>query len=492
MNFRISLLILVGIIFVIAIGCEDELSNNTRTWPPDELIKESHFIEPSTDTDEQKILYLTGDDYRMGYQHGYWLKQELTEVATFLDTDIVWKAAITLIDIPRSEFDDQSLKELAYNITYDTVMDHCEGIADGSDGAFSVDLCVEMNSVCWILEHLYAIIGGQPPMCSGFVAANEATEGGDLAGKLIHGRNLDWDAMDFILDYPILFVHKPDKGFSYVNMGWPGQVAVLTGMNEHGISVENNENMTENNKNITGRSHLQMFLKVLREASTIDEAIAILNSEPHGTGEICLLSDGKTREAAAIEMNGNRIAIRRMDAEGNVTDHSGNDLGYDNVIWITNHFEDSTIFSEQSRTTDLNDMQDNSVARYTRLQERLTGTSRAGYTAPATYEEGFAYGNIDLEEAAYILRDPKDMRTRTNLPCTEYLTNHSVGNNHNVQSFLFVPEDLHMYVAAGWDDECGQNVLYNPYIGYDLNELFNGQHTGSLGYIDPDYKSYEP
>ena len=42
-------------------------------------------------------------------------------------------------------------------------------------------------------------------------------------------------------------------------------------------------------------------------------------------------------------------------------------------------------------------------------------------------------------------------------------------------------------MAAGWDDEC-VNPIYNPYIGFDLNDLFSGTYTeGLVPTHDPDY-----
>jgi len=468
------------------IACGEDENTDTRTWSHEKLMSGA-FLEEPENTDGMIIAHLTGDAYRMGYQHGVLLKDELYEVMNYLKTDLIWGAAIALLDKDYAELENHSLAYHADNISYQFVKDECEGMIAGSGGIVEYDVCIAMNSVCFVLEHLYPLIGGQPPICSGFAATNEATKD----GKLYHGRNLDWDAMDFILDYPTMFVCKPKSGLAYANVGWPMWVSALTGMNEKGISVESNENMTENNKNYTGRSHLQMLKRVLNECSTLDEALALIESEPHAAGEIFLISDGKTKEAAVVEMNGNRAVYRKLNADGSVVNSQGESFDYSNVVFLTNHFEDPAIINEQSRTSDFDDMQDNSVARYTRLLERLTGTSRGDYTAPSTYAGGYSYGNIDLQESIYILRDPKDMRTRDNLPCTEYLVKHSVGNNHNVQSFVFVPEDMQFWVASGWDEECGKNVLYNPYIGYDLNELLNGNHSGALGYKDPDYKAYD-
>jgi hypothetical protein len=136
-------------------------------------------------------------------------------------------------------------------------------------------------------------------------------------------------------------------------------------------------------------------------------------------------------------------------------------------------------------------MSRNSVTRYARLSERLTGKSYSPHPDLASDAADYAHGKIDVELAIDILRDPVDLRPeneRKCFPCTEHSSGSwAVGNNHNVQSLVLVPEDFTFWLAAGWDDEC-ENPVYNPFIGFDMDELLLGEHNPQgLPTYDPPY-----
>lgn len=491
----LCLSILLSLIFVFIMACDEETDYSqmdTRLWPESQLLKGS-FLEQPSNTNNVQILHLVGDEYRRGYQHGYWLKDQIDSSISYLESDELWSLALAFVQVPFADIENKSMLEHGYNITYDFVKEECEGMVDGSNGVMDMDICIAMNSICFILEFLIPLAGGIPGMCSGLAMINDATE--PMGGKLLHGRNLDWDAMDFILDYPTIIVSKPDGKYTNINVGWPGWISALTGMNEHKISVESNE-LTTDDQNLNGRSHLQMLKKILEEAASLDEALQIIEEEDHATSELFLITDGNTGEAAVVEMTGSHYAVRRMNADGVVTYQDGTEMNMENVLFVTNHAEDPTLLNALGKSTNFDNMGNDSYARYTRILERLTGQSRGGYDPLPTDNPAYSYGNLDVEEVILILRDPKDMRNRTNIPCENYNVFHSVGNNHNVQSFVFVPEDLQFWMAGGWDvdgpDVCGGNVLYSPFVGYDFNELVNGTHSGSLPIYDPAYTAYSP
>lgn len=482
---KLSLTIIIAVVASIITACIEEtyeiLPEDTRLWTHEQLMRNAWLQEPDN-TDGLQIVYLEGDDYRIGYQHATLIKDQILESLDWILSDPLWGVGLVFAETYLIE--GKTIFEWVEMNTYDSIKDQCEAMVEVGEDMVEVDFCLTINSINYVLEHIMSVLPVSYE-CSGFAAANEAT----VDGKLLHGRNLDWDAMKPIIDYPTLFIVNPDDGYTYANIGWPAWASVLTGINEHGISVELNEDGTDA-KDLYATPHIQLLLKVLREASTLDEAIAIIEAADHGTAELFLIADGKTNEAIVVETNAEVITYRRLYSDGTVKDSEGTALDYENVIMVTNHSEDPAMEAYQ-KPSNLENMNNNSVARYTRLLERLTGKSRGPYASLGASAYNNSYGNIDVEEAISILRDPTDMRDRTAVPCNDATVYHSVGNNHNVMSMVFVPEDLHLWLATGEDEECGTNVLYNPFIGYDLNELFAGKkHTGSLPIYDPDYTTY--
>ena len=106
--------------------------------------------------------------------------------------------------------------------------------------------------------------------CSSFAAWGNKTED----GQLLIGRNLDFYAGDAFAKNKIIAFVNPTEGHKFMSVAWPGMIGVVSGMNEHGLTVTIN----------AGKSKIPWIAKtpisiltreILQHASTIDEAIAI-------------------------------------------------------------------------------------------------------------------------------------------------------------------------------------------------------------------------
>tara|TARA_B110000090_G_C12978839_1_gene291952 strand:+ start:96 stop:350 length:255 start_codon:yes stop_codon:yes gene_type:complete len=70
--------------------------------------------------------------------------------------------------------------------------------------------------------------------CSFFGSWGEAS----LDGTTYHMRSLDYDVDGPFKDHPQLTVYHPSDGSNaFANMGWPGSIGTLTGMNEKQMGV---------------------------------------------------------------------------------------------------------------------------------------------------------------------------------------------------------------------------------------------------------------
>src|SRR4030095_138086 len=56
-------------------------------------------------------------------------------------------------------------------------------------------------------------------------------------GRLITGRNFDWEAAEVFSRDRVVIMCDPDDGIPFISLAWAGMVGVVSGMNRAGVSV---------------------------------------------------------------------------------------------------------------------------------------------------------------------------------------------------------------------------------------------------------------
>ncbi|MEW6568304.1 MAG: C45 family autoproteolytic acyltransferase/hydrolase [Chloroflexota bacterium] len=265
--------------------------------------------------------------------------------------------------------------------------------------------------------------------CTNFAAFGPAS----ADGQLWHGRNFDFYGLGAMDRYRVVYIVEPEGRIPFVAIGWPGwggPELVHTAMNAEGISLGYNW-ADSNQEDIAQAPQLWRLLRrVIEEASTLDEAIAILQQGPRFSAANLLIADGKVPEAIVVEMSSTKMTVRRAS---------------DGVIYATNHFVTPEM---QEPIKD-----PNSFARY----QRIGGLLQADY------------GQVDLEKVISFLRDHYDVRTRR-----EELSGDVIAWNINVQSAVFSPTDLTFWVAKGLAP-----AVYGEYVGFSLGDELAGTQAGT-------------
>lgn len=127
------------------------------------------------------------------------------------------------------------------------------------------------------------------------------------------GRNLDFPALDVADKQSMLFIYRPGDGrYKFASVGWPGMVGVLSGMNEHGLALASME-VTRSARLPTAMPYTLLYRTLLERCKTVDEAIALLEKTPRQTANNLMLMDaGGSRAVVEIQPTG--IAVRRGSA----------------------------------------------------------------------------------------------------------------------------------------------------------------------------------
>jgi len=360
------------------------------------------------------VLHLKGSPYEMGYQHGMLTKHLMGKSKGAFDEAVppikggrvgewivkkylLWKLGKMEKYVPE-EFIEE-LKGMADSIT-EREVDYREillyhAMRDIGQVLTRPVRDVSRRLVVWdrsskddrysLLSYPAISNGG----CSSFIALPQATKN----RKLIYGRNFDF-LKEGSLESLITF-YEPDEGNSFVSIGWPGMIGVVSGMNDKGLTVGL---LTAYSKDVSFDGMPSCFLmrKVLQYANNVEEAKEIIIQTKRTGPNIFLLADEK--EALVVECSATKYALRKPQ---------------DSLLYSSNHFLSPIYEKDKKRKKALES--GDSEARYERMEKLLKEK----------------YGQIDVEYGIKILRDDIILKENT------------------LHSVLFLPRTLEFLVAQG-------------------------------------------
>lgn len=139
-------------------------------------------------------------------------------------------------------------------------------------------------------------------------------------GHWVLGRNFDFEGGRIFDNEKIVKWVFPDHGNAFVSIIWAGMVGAVTGVNNKGIYISINAGGSSDFSRV-GTPTTLVLLKVLQEASTIDEAIKTLKEEKTFITDIFVILDQKNGQLYRIEKSPKKMAAILL-REGNViTNH---------------------------------------------------------------------------------------------------------------------------------------------------------------------------
>ena len=273
----------------------------------------------------------------------------------------------------------------------------------------------------------YMLVG-----CTSFAAWGKSS----ATGELIVARNFDfYMGDDFAKNKIVLFV-EPSSGYRFVSLSWPGMMGVVSGMNEHGLSITLNALKGA----IPTSSAMPISLiarHILQHATTIDEAYAIAQKFKSFVSESMLVASAKDGCAAIIEKTPKCTSIYRTE---------------ESHVLCTNHAQSEALRNDKHNLENI--ATSDSPYRYERLQELV-----ARHTP------------IDVEDAIAILRD-----THGKGDCEIGLSNEKALNQLIAfHSVVFEPTKLRLWVStAPWQ--------LGEFVCYDLGKIFSGELCNKESY----------
>ena len=123
------------------------------------------------------------------------------------------------------------------------------------------------------------------------------------------GRNLDFPSFDVADKLSVVQVYRPAGRNAFMAVGWPGMVGVLTGMNEHGLTVANME-VTRGRRLPTAMPYILLYRTVLEDCRTTQEAIDLIKRTSRQTANNLMVMDA-AGDRAVIEITPEAVHVRR-------------------------------------------------------------------------------------------------------------------------------------------------------------------------------------
>ncbi len=372
-----------------------------------------------------KVVWLQGTPYEMGYQHGQLLHDEIASLG---------EDALTLIRFAGRGL---ALANLSEYRSYPYAEQECRGMADSAgDIGMSFEACMVL-AYGDVYQEVFGYTLPQELFwegCSQFVATGDAT----VDGYLYHGSTVDnGSPIDYIINNPIVFVRQPNDGLPHVFVTYPGVVWPNSGLNVASISMGLDTALpsSADDLSFTGASNVQLMSQILQGATTFDEAVDFMVSQPRVRPNIIMTTDGKSRQAGVFEFTGNDFAVRSLQ---------DND-----ILYATNHFLLEEMYEKQAPPNS------SSISRFERYEQLLEPDGRDS-----------VYGSIDPRVMTQVLRDRTDPNTLQASPFEIFDDNASPGGNGSLRQAIFDPQRLHIWVAAGRPP-----VPENPFVCLSLEEL---------------------
>jgi isopenicillin-N N-acyltransferase-like protein len=123
------------------------------------------------------------------------------------------------------------------------------------------------------------------------------------------GRNLDFPSFNIADKSSVILVYKPQGRYQFASVAWPGLVGVLTGMNEHGLTLANME-VSRGPRVPSAMPYTLLYRSVLEHCKTVDEAIEFLRETPRQSANNLMLMDA-SGDRAVVEIRPEGIEVRR-------------------------------------------------------------------------------------------------------------------------------------------------------------------------------------
>lgn len=388
-NGKKGALLTMSVILLMAMACPD-----TSGSTPGKRLGSSFRRAP---VNGWTLVHLEGNPRDLGYQHGYWLAEEIADMK-----------AVSELGLKQSTQKDWSFfrreaRTMMWPHIEEEYREELQGITDGAQAkGQKLDLwdIVAMNG---LLEWEYytkqydrargdtaTVRRSVPERCSAFVATGSYT----ADGKVVIAHN-NWSGYLEGSRWTIVFDIDPSSGYRFIMDGLPGFIASDDdfGINAAGIMITETTITGFEGYDPAGIPEFVRARKAMQYSASIDDFARIMKEGNNGGyANDWLVADRKTNEIASLELGLKHVTLQRT--------HDG--------YFVGANFPKNLKLAQQETTCDVNDSGASCNARRIRW-EQLIAAHR---------------GRIDAAAAQRFMADHYDTYAGTEIPCERTLCGH--------------------------------------------------------------------
>lgn len=122
-------------------------------------------------------------------------------------------------------------------------------------------------------------------------------------------RNLDWPWY-FLGQETVVLTRLQSNGNSTVSISWPGYIGTLSGINNNGLALT--ENQCGFGINLNGIPNPLLFTDILDNCKNVDEASQVIEKGLHGSAMNLVIADKTSAKSYELEGDGNLSCVEEM------------------------------------------------------------------------------------------------------------------------------------------------------------------------------------
>lgn len=390
---------------------------------------------------EHLVCVMEGAPAEMGFQHGRLLAKKVHhDIKEGYCQKAIWGKGYA------PDYVTAQSERMEKHIPPECI-DEMKGLVKGLKAAKVDDVTYEEIRLGVTEAEILHYPPGAPPACSNFACWGQWT----TDGRLLHGRNLDWNVRADAQDDAVILVWRPKGGRPFMMVGWAGGIGSVSGMNAKGITIGE---MTSASPDATfdGMPLFIIMRRVLEKASTLNEAVGVIQTGPRTTGWNMVIGDAKIPDARALE-----IDAKVCDVYGPMDPKENAETGHwsmPDAVRRTNHpvgaeklLKLAQLYGPKINLNIQTMEQLKAAIPFVQLQNTWQRYDWLGKEIQAKPK------GIDIKEALQLL------------------SNGPVFNNATLHSWVFDPKNKVAYVAVAGNNP-PVTASKRPYTRIDLGEWF--------------------
>lgn len=327
--------------------------------------------------------------------------------------------------------------------------------------------------------------------------------------SLLMARNFDFYMGEEFAKNKLVLFEKPDSGYAYVSVTWPGMLGVVSGMNTQGLAVTINASKLE--VPLSSATPISILVKsILQYASNIEEAEKIAASFKTFVCESILVGSANDGRAVIIEKTPSDMGVYAAGLSSSASSLGGAVESDRHVVSSTGGVVDLGRQGVASSATEVSShgcgsgtglLADSSSEGSVASVDRASAVTRVICTNhyqsdrfrndPVNVENirvsdsGYRYrrvqqlldslGTIDYLKAAAVLRDIRGIDGEDVGYCNDLSINQMLA----MHSVIFKPAEKKIWVSTSpWQ--------FGKFVCFDLDEVFGeeGVLAGDAGFSD--------